>query len=183
MKSNTLSLPKQYLWLSKETGPRILLEALKTYGTIEKPGPGSNPSILQWAEDVGLDRVYKSDATAWCGLWMAYVVKQAGWDDPVNPLWARNWLNFGTPQKTAMLGDILVFSRGNNGHVGMYVGEDIKGSAYHVLGGNQSDQVMIKRIAKSRLLGIRRCPWRVNQPSNVRVVKIAASGTLSSNEA
>lgn len=175
-------LPAQYQWLKKEAGPRILVEALKTYGTAEKPGPGSNPSILQWAQDVGLDRVYKADATAWCGLWMSYVAKQAGWDDPYNPLWARNWLNFGTPQRESGLGDILIFSRGrDSGHVGMYVGEDT--SAYHVLGGNQSDRVMIKRIAKNRLLGIRRCPWRVNQPGNIRPVKLAASGTLSTNEA
>lgn len=181
------ALPAQYKWLENEPGPRILVEGLKTYGTAETPGPGSNPSILQWAEDAGLDRVYKADSTAWCGLWMAYVAKQAGWDDPYNPLWARNWLNFGTPQKIAGLGDVLVFARGNSGHVGLYVGEDAgstySSGAYHVLGGNQSDRVMIKRIAKNRLLGIRRCPWRVNQPGNIRPVKLAASGTLSTNEA
>ena len=177
-----MNLPAQYKWLASETGPRILVEALKTYGTAEKPGPGNNPSILKWAEDVGLERVYKSDDTAWCGLWMAYVAKQAGWNDPLNPLWARNWLNFGTPQKIAMLGDVLVFSRGkSSGHVGLYVGED--NTAYHVLGGNQADQVTIKRISKTRLLGIRRCPWRVNQPKNVKPVKLAASGLLSTNEA
>lgn len=176
-----MKLPAQYQWLSKEPGPRILVEALKTYGTAEKPGPGSNPSIIKWAEDVGLDRVYKTDETAWCGLWMAYVVKQAGWDDPVNPLWARNWLNFGTPQKKAALGDVLVFSRGSGGHVGLYVGEDA--TAYHVLGGNQSNRVSFKRIAKTRLLGIRRCPWRINQPANVRAVKLAPTGSLSTNEA
>ena len=42
-------LPKQYAWLDAEPGPRILVEALKTYGTIEKLGEGSNPSILAWA--------------------------------------------------------------------------------------------------------------------------------------
>lgn len=176
-----MNLPEQYQWLKREAGPRILVEALKTYGTAEKSGPGSNPSILKWAEDVGLDRVYKSDATAWCGLWMAYVAKQAGWDDPINPLWARNWLNFGTPQKKAALGDVLVFSRGSGGHVGLYVGEDA--TAYHVLGGNQSNRVSFKRIAKTRLLGIRRCPWRINQPANVRAVKLAPTGSLSTNEA
>ncbi len=176
-----MKLPPQYQWLSKEKGPRILIEGLNTYGVAEKLGSGSNPTILKWAEDVGLDRVYKDDSTAWCGLWMAYVAKQAGWDDPYNPLWARNWLNFGTPQKQAALGDVLVFSRGNSGHVGLDVGED--STAYHVLGGNQSDQVSIKRVAKNRLLGIRRCPWRINQPSNVRVVKLSANGSLSTNEA
>ena len=51
-----------------------------------------------------------------------------------------------------------------------------------VLGGNQSDQVMIKRIAKNRLLGARRCPWRINQPAAVRPVVLAANGALSTNE-
>lgn len=174
-------LPKKYAWLSKETGPRILIEGLKTFGTIEKPGPGNNPSIMQWAKKTGLEKIYRNDATAWCGLWTAYVVLQAGWEPPLNPLWARNWLNFGVPQKTAGLGDVLVFSRGSSGHVGVYVGEDT--DAYHVLGGNQSDQVMIKRIAKARLLGIRRLPWRINQPVSVRPVKLAATGSLSTNEA
>lgn len=85
-------------------------------------------------------------------------------------------------QKTPMLGDVLVFARGRvSGHVGVYVGEDA--TAYHVIGGNQGDSVSIKRIARSRLLGARRCPWRVNQPSNVRRVQLAASGAVSANEA
>lgn len=180
-----MNLPKQYLWLADEPGPRILREALKTYGTVEQPGQGSNPSILAWAKATGQDRVYKTDATAWCGLWMAYVALQAGWDTPVYPLGARNWLTFGTPQKQAGLGDVLVFWRGNpkgyQGHVGMYVGEDAQ--AFHVLGGNQGNAVSIKRIAKNRLLGIRRCPWRINEPASVRPVKLAASGNLSTNEA
>ncbi|MEN6302242.1 MAG: TIGR02594 family protein [Armatimonadia bacterium] len=178
-------LPARYRWLLDEPGPRILLEGLKTYGTIEKPGAGNNPSIMAWARATGLDRVYRNDATAWCGLWMAYVALQAGWEPPLNPLAARNWLNWGTPQRRAALGDVLVFWRerrtGFKGHVGDYVGEDDE--AYHVMGGNQGDRVSIKRISKSRLLGIRRCPWRINQPANVRPIKLAASGTLSTNEA
>jgi uncharacterized protein (TIGR02594 family) len=176
-----MSLPKHYAWLADEPGPRILVEALKTYGTIEMPGPGDNPSILAWAKHTALDRVYRDDATAWCGLWMAYVALQSGWEPPLNPLWARNWLNWGSVQKAGALGDVLVFARGKGGHVGLYVGEDAQ--AFHVLGGNQSDQVMVKRIAKNRLLGIRRCPWRINQPQTVRPVVLAASGSLSTNEA
>ena len=178
-------LPKQYAWLKAEPGPRLLVEALKTYGTIEKQGEGSNPSILAWAKVTGLDRIYRNDATAWCGLWMAYVALQAGWDVPLNPLGARNWLAFGVPQQKPSLGDVLVFWRGAssgfNGHVGLYVGEDAE--AFHVLGGNQSDRVMIKRIAKNRLLGARRCPWRINQPAAVRPVVLAANGALSTDEA
>ena len=176
-----MKLPTQYAWLADEPGPRILKEGLKTYGTIETPGAGNNPSIMAWAKATGQDRAYRNDATAWCGLWMAYVALQAGWEPPVNPLWARNWLNFGNASIVEMLGDVLVFSRGNGGHVGLYVGEDA--GAYHVLGGNQGDRVSIKRIAKGRLIGAQRCPWRINQPSNVRRIELAAGGKLSTNEA
>ena len=177
------ALPKQYAWLADEPGPRILLEGLKTFGTIETPGAGNNPTILAWAKAVGLEKLYRSDETAWCGLFMAYVAGQAGWDNAPagNALWARNWATWGNPAAVAMLGDVLVFSRSSYGHVGIYVGEDA--TAFHVLGGNQSDSVMIKRVEKSRLLAARRCPWRINQPANVRRVMLASTGGLSTNEA
>lgn len=179
-----MQLPSEYAWLSREPGPRILLEMLKLYGTVEKPGPENNPVILQWAEAIGYGHVYTADSIAWCGLTVAYAAQQAGWDLPINPLWARNWLKWGVKQNRAMLGDILVFERGpTSGHVGMYVGQDDGADVYHVLGGNQSDQVIIKPIEQQRLVGIRRCPWRINQPSNVRVVRLAAGGVLSHNEA
>lgn len=179
-------LPKRYAWLAREPGPRLLTTALSLYGTAEQPGPGDNPSILEWAKLVGLEKYYKSDSIAWCGLFMAYAVLQAGFNPPaVNPLGARNWLKFGTPQDTAMLGDVLVFWRekktGFKGHVGIYVGESI--DRYYVLGGNQTDMVSIAPVAKVRLLGVRRCKWRIAQPANVRVVDLLTNGTLSTNEA
>ena len=64
---------------------------------------------------------------------------------------------------------------------GVYVGEDR--DAYHVIGGNQGDRVSIARKPKSRLLGARECPWRVNKPGNVRRVFLAASGALTGGEA
>jgi uncharacterized protein (TIGR02594 family) len=159
---------------------------LSLYGTAEQPGPGNNPSILQWAASLGLSKQYKVDSLAWCGLFMGYAVLQAGFDPPkVNLLGARNWLEFGVPVKTAMLGDVLVFWRerktGFKGHVGIYVGED--DTRYYVLGGNQKDMVSIAPVAKVRLLGIRRCKWRIAQPANVRRVFLATNGTLSTNEA
>ncbi|GJD87124.1 hypothetical protein BHAOGJBA_0624 [Methylobacterium hispanicum] len=113
---------------------------------------------------------------------MATVVKRARSEPVKAPLWARNWAAFGTKAPKASLGDILVFERaGGGGHVGIYVGEDT--SAYHVLGGNQGDAVSIVRVAKARCLAVRRCPWRLAQPSNVRPIKLAAGGALSVNEA
>lgn len=81
----------------------------------------------------------------------------------------------------AMLGDILTFKRNGGGHVTMYVGEDA--GAYHCLGGNQSDKVCITRIAKGRLHSVTRPIFKVAQPLNVRKIRLAASGTISRNEA
>ena len=79
-----------------------------------------------------------------------------------------------------MLGDVLTFKRDGGGHVALYVGEDA--GFYHVLGGNQSDQVCITRIARSRLHKARRPKYNA-QPANVRKIALAASGKVSSNEA
>lgn len=177
--------PNKYSWLLDETGPRILKEFLNVFGTQEKIGNDSNPTILWWARSIGLHDTYVSDSIPWCGLAMAYVAAQAGWDHNPrgNALYARNWLAWGTPVAIGdeMLGDVLVFTRPGGGHVGLYVGED--SSHFHVLGGNQSNAVSIKRIVKGRLITGRRCPWRVNQPSNVRKVYLSPSGEESADEA
>lgn len=39
-------LPSTYAWLGGEPGPRMLLEALKLFGTLEAPGNADNPTIL-----------------------------------------------------------------------------------------------------------------------------------------
>ncbi len=176
------ALPAAYAWLAAEAGPKVLVEALALFGTREVPGAASNPVILGWAREVGVAAAYTNDGIAWCGLFAAVVAKRAGFEPVANPLWARNWLSFGTKAAAPSLGDVLVFSRpGGGGHVGLYVGEDA--TAFHVLGGNQSDTVKVSRIEKDRFLGARRCPWRISQPANVRPVRLAAGGALSTNEA
>lgn len=170
-----------YNFLKKETAPRILVEAYKLIGTKEIVGKDHNPKILQWAKDLGLEKTYTNDEIPWCGLFMAHVCRVSLVDGVVNPLWARNWMNFGVPVRVAMLGDVLVFARESGGHVGIYVGEDAK--AYHVLGGNQNNSVSITRINKTRCIGIRRCEWKISQPKDVRVIKLESKGIISSNEA
>jgi len=173
---------KQYQWLANENSPKVIAEAVKLYGTKEVVGKQHSKEILSWAKELSLEKIYTNDEIPWCGLFTAIVIKRAGFNVVKSPLWARDWLNFGTPQKTAMLGDVLVFTRpGGGGHVGFYVGED--DTCYHVLGGNQSNMVNTTRILKSRCIGIRRCDWKVSQPKNVRVIKLASTGTVSINEA
>lgn len=169
-----------YKWLNQEKAPRVIAEAIKLLGIKEVPGQGDNIEILKWAESLGLEKVYRKDDIPWCGLFVAYVCKVSGVEGVKDPLWARNWSNFGTKQTVAMLGDVLVFVRDGGGHVGFYIGED--SNSYHVLGGNQSDMVCITRIRKERCIAIRRTKWKVAQPENVRVIKLAATGAISENE-
>ena len=175
-------LPSRYGWLAREPGPKMIVEALKLYGTLEKPGSANNPTIIAWAREVGAEvaDVYKADSIPWCGLFMAVVAKRAGKEVPKHPLWALSWSAFGAKSPQPALGDVLVFTRKGGGHVALYVGED--GSAFHVLGGNQSDRVCITRIAKARLYAARRPLYRV-QPTNVRPINLASMGALSLNEA
>ena len=133
------------------------------------------------------EKAWDIDDTAWCGLFVAYVLAQH--DDlvkhiPVSYPVARSWANAGTKLKKPAYGSIAVFSRGNGmGHVGFVVGEDKVGNLM-ILGGNQSDSVSITPISKSRLLC---CVWCGTQalPSETRykLNEISHSLKVSTNEA
>lgn len=181
-----MALPEKYNWLSKESGPIMIKKALELFDVSETLGAKNNPVILAWAKEVGgkVADVYMADEIPWCGLFMAVVAKRSNKQLVKDPLWALNWGTFGKRTEVPMLGDVLVFVRktasGNTaGHVGLYVGEDP--ICYHVLGGNQSDKVCFTRIEKKRLYTARRPNYNI-QPSNVRVVKLSSSGSVSSNE-
>lgn len=183
-----MSLDPQYAWLrSVGTLPRTIEEALKLFGTREVIGKGSNRTILEWRDELNQSGVkisgFSDDDIPWCGLFAAIVIfRRSGVASEVvkDPLWARNWENYGVKSPLAGLGDVLVFVRDGGGHVGFYVGED--GSCYHVLGGNQSNAVTITRIEKSRCIAVRRPPYK-NQPATVRRYLLGANGAISKNEA
>ena len=159
-------LPAQYRWLEAEPSPRMIAEALKEYGTLEAPGDADNPKIIGWQDELdaaGLGRVYagvyRHDAIPWCGLFMAVIAYRANFErrPERNPprlyLSALEWRSFGAPvpKGAAALGDVLVFKRKGGGHVGLYVGHDA--SAFHILGGNQSDRVSITRLSRGPARG------------------------------
>jgi uncharacterized protein (TIGR02594 family) len=170
-----------YTWLKEEKSPKILVEAIKHIGTKEIVGKQHNKKILAWAEAIGLKSVYTNDEIPWCGLFIAYCCHAQGLDVVKHPLWALNWNKFGNVAQVPMLGDVLTFTRNGGGHVGIYIGEDT--TCYHVLGGNQNNQVNVMRIEKSRLSQARRTAWKIAQPSSVRVVKLETKGEISQNEA
>lgn len=175
-----MKLPAVYQWLAQENAPRHLLKAIELFGTVEIVGARHNNVIIGWAKEVGLGSIYKADEIPWCGLYIAIIMKRAERQPVKDALGALNWNNFGVHSEVPMLGDVLTFTRKGGGHVGLYVGEDV--AAYHVLGGNQGDKVSIVRIAKERISQVRRPAYKL-QPLNIRKIKLAVNGGLSTNEA
>lgn len=181
-----LNLPKGLAFLSDLPRTKMLEEMFKLYGVTETPGERDNPTILNWAETLGI-KDYKHDSTAWCGLVMAFVAKQAGKPDLENPLWALNWRSWGKQSLIPKWGDILVFRRplpegGIAGHVGLYLAESEK--FFYVLGGNTSDKVGIAKIDKTRLAAARNSYNVV--PDFVKTISVLDKDVnlkLSTNEA
>lgn len=187
-----MNLPTQYQWLTELKGlPNTIKLALAEFGVKEVIGKGSNRTILAWRDELNgaapagkpIVSGFSDDDIAWCGLFAAIICyrrkKNIG-EAVKEPLWARNWAKYGTVSPVASLGDVLVFVRNGGGHVGFYVGEDK--TAYHVLGGNQSDKVCFTRILKSRCIAVRRPPY-VTLPQAVQRYHLAAAGNVSANEA
>lgn len=179
-------LPLRYSWLLDLSPlPLIIHEGLKLLGTIEQQGAASSPTIMGWKDELAREGVavsgYSDDSVAWCGLFVAKVALAAGKAPSQNPLWARNWAQWGEPSPQPSLGDVLVFPRGSGGHVAIYIAEDNAGY-FHILGGNQGDAVNIMRKKKQPLLAARRAPYR-NKPATVKPYIVEASGAISTKEA
>lgn len=159
------------------------MQVARSYiGTKEFPGPANNPVIVQWL--VQLQSWFKDDAVAWCGSFMAHCMQRAKVTYPKNYPAARSWASWGIAAPNMGPGVVLVFVREGGGHVGLYAGEDAV--CYHVLGGNQSDQVSITRIAKQRLIAARwpdRNIYGQPVPFTGKPVVIGANGLpVSANE-
>lgn len=175
---------------AQKKGPRILSEAFKNYGLKELPGADNSQEILDMAVYLGgvIEDFYTKDSIPWCGLAVSYWIKKSGFEPPKNysQVRARDFAKWGKPVFKASLGDVMVFWRGSpqgrDGHVGLYVAEDEH--HFYILGGNQSNEVNIMPLKKTRFLAARRCPWKWMQPLSVKPIFLSGLNMkLSENEA
>lgn len=131
------------------------LMGLTQYG-IREWKEGSNPEILKFFHAIGQTWIYE-DETAWCSAFLNWCCLMTG-KDYSGKLTARSWLNVGREVKNPITGDVVIFWREDKdswkGHVGFYVKQDFH--FIYVLGGNQDNEVCIKKYPKIRLLGYRR---------------------------
>ena len=175
-------------FLNGYTMPRHMQIAFSLIGTTEVFGKQHNPTILKWAKDLGLGKVYANDELAWCGLFFAHVMKEAGrrvdlnTKDPYDYLRAAKYVNMNGAEiidrKDAAFGDVLIFQRPGGGHIGFYVSESE--NFYSVLGGNQSNSVNLTNIHKNRLTHCLRPTYISHRPQKFTA---AVVGKISENEA
>jgi uncharacterized protein (TIGR02594 family) len=176
-----ITLPKEFQDLAKKERPKLLVEALRLFGTREIVGPQHSSQIMGWAKKLGMAREYTMDETPWCGLFAAVVVYNAEYTPVPGALRALNWAKWGNAADQASLGDVLVFKRPGGGHVGLYVGENT--SHYYVLGGNQGNCVCIVLVDKTRCVAVRRPQFKIGQPDEVKPIWRNAAGVVSHDEA
>ena len=155
--------------------------ARKYINTKEVPGPKNNPVIIGWAKRLGgwFASFYTKDEIPWCGLFVANCMKECGFPVQGDALSALGWGDYGTRVQPC-LGAIMIFKRTGGGHVGFYVSEDA--NTFHILGGNQGDNVSIVRIEKSRFHDSR-WPPGARPPRTGRVMSSKFGGSISKNEA
>lgn len=131
--------------------------ALSLYGLREITGHQDNPIIVQMFNDMGYDGAKLKDETSWCALLVGWCCKVTG-HKHTGRLDARSYLKLEEETNDPVLGDIVVFWRESieswKGHVGFYIRTE--GNYVWVLGGNQSNQLIISRYLKSRVLGYRK---------------------------
>lgn len=118
----------------------------------------------------------------WCGDFVqtCIAVTLPGEPVPGNPYWARNWANFGV-EIAPTFGAVIVFARGNAGHVAFLVGETLDGDNWIILGGNQSNSISVTAKSKKDTLATR-WPRFADKPT-IYLPQAKTSGKLSINEA
>lgn len=137
----------------------ILRIAVHELGQKEISGPEHNPTIVNYAKEVGFTWI-NDDETPWCSIFVNWVAKKAELRYS-NKLNARSWLQIGLVVDNAPEpGDIVIFWRDEpeswKGHVGIFFGFSHDSTRVYCLGGNQGNQVSVSAYPKETVLGFRR---------------------------
>ena len=191
-------LPKNFEWLSTiGLLPKMVMAGIPLLGVQEIKGAKSNPEILKFAEELNIADIYKNDDTSWCALAHNAIAQRAGkpiygYTDKYDLLRAlafrqqgvtinkKDWVVVATDE--AELGDTLIFKRPEGGHIGIYIGEN--NTHFYVMGGNQNNMYSFTRIAKQRLVAVRRPAYPIAKPATVKKYFLNDSGVpVTTNEA
>lgn len=124
--------------------------ALAEVGQSEIRGLEANPRILEYFK---ASKFWGTDDSggknAWCGSFVAWVVKQNGYEPVKDAFRAREWAKFGKKINKPVHGAIAIKSREGGGHVAFVVGKSQDGKYLYMLGGNQGNKVSIARYPEN----------------------------------
>ena len=124
-------------------------------GLKEIKGAKHNPQIIEMFAAVGHSWI-DNDETAWCAAFVGWCLKSAGIPH-LNEVAARKYEKYGTETKTPKVGDIVILWRGSPaswmGHAGFLHSMDE--AHISILGGNQGNEVSIRKYPRNRLLSFR----------------------------
>jgi len=76
-----------------ESSSAWMAHALALIGVREVPGPGNSSIIAGWLKALGA--WWHDDATPWCGVFVAHVMRKAGQPIPTHWYRAKAWLDWG----------------------------------------------------------------------------------------
>jgi uncharacterized protein (TIGR02594 family) len=156
--------------------PAWLTIARGYFGLREIAGKDTAPVISRWLRE--LRAWWSDDETPWCGVFVAAVMKEAGYPRPAAWYRAKAWLDYGVALQRPTRGCIVVYDRKGGGHVGFVTAVDENGRIF-TLGGNQSNMVSEVPFDRSRAVGFRWPPGAPLPRGDAPVV--AASNVKSSN--
>lgn len=128
--------------------------AFNELGTVEVPGKGSNPKILDYLASTDLFKYpYLPDETDWCAAFVNWCIKKSG-TRTANSALAFPWSQWGKPLQSPRRGCVVIFHWDEGGHhVAFYLGRI--GNYVAALGGNQSDAVWIALYHRRNVLAYR----------------------------
>jgi len=135
-----------------KTEPHWLKYAFEELGVKEIHGSKHNPRILEYHSVSG---GFSTDEVPWCASFVNFIMLKAGYKSPKWPAAAKSWLNFGKSSGGPVYGAIAVKSRKGGGHVCFVVGQTPDGKYLFCLGGNQGDEVNIRKYPKDVFIDFR----------------------------
>jgi uncharacterized protein (TIGR02594 family) len=136
--------------------PKWLEWARSQIGVSEIAGPADNPKIVRYFHLSGLTgSPFLDDETPWCAAFVGAALASTGLTGTHSAA-ARSYERWkeGKVLDVPVLGSIVVMHRAppkpGLGHVGFLIGANAQ--FVDILGGNQGDQVNVRRFTRSRVI-------------------------------
>lgn len=164
------------MWKQKESKKNHMQIAQAEQGISEIPGADHNKRIVNYFQST--DYKATDDETPWCSAFVNWVLMQAGMPRTKSAA-ALSFKSWGV-ECDPHYGCVVVIPRGSwKGHVGFLVSSD--DNYYHILGGNQNDQVNVASFSKQDHQFYFRCQKSRKDSSSLKVDagRIAGGGVIA----